>query len=280
MAGLRRFLREVGGSAGMLFGVTVLPTLGLVGAAIDYARAGHARTALQASVDSAALASLGGNTPSPDAGRAVSIFNASRDRAGNLDGATATATALGTNRIQVSASVTVKHLMPFLGSETLVAANAVAVRGAATAGTFTVDARFLFSDAWDRNEAFLYRMNADDKTIIETKLIASNVSTSPKSVEMELGVGEAYGFLLRNTKCGKKKYSSPLCGQVTDWYSHNDPVNMRTSGIACEKPTTTHEWEDTLGTGSDRDFNDMIYEFNCVGAPPMGGGNAFVRLEK
>lgn len=277
---LRRFLRDAGGGAGLLFGVTIVPTLGLVGAAVDYARAGHARTALQASVDSAALASLGGNALAPDTARAISIFNASRDRAGNLVGATATATALGTNRIQVTASVMVKHLMPFLGNETLVSTGAIAVRGAASAGTFTIDARFVFSDAWDSNEAFLYRMNAEDKTIIERKLIASNVSTSPKSVEMELGIGEAYGFLLRNTKCGKKKYSSPQCGQVTDWYSHNDPVNMRTSGVACAQPTTTHEWEDTLGAGSDADFNDMIYEFNCIGAPPLGGGNAFVRLEK
>lgn len=278
MRKIRSFLNDSRASGGVLFGLMIVPTLGLVGAAVDYGRAISAKSALQASLDAAALGSLAGASARPDTARAQAIFAASRDRYGSIPNATMTATPLGVNRIEVKATATVKHQIPLLKSNTTISASATAIRGAGTTGTFTVDARFVFSDAWDKNEAYIYRMKADDKTILETKLIASNTATSPKSVEMSLGAGEAYGFMLKNTKCGKKKYSSPLCGQVTNWYSHNKPANMRASDGACESPTTTHEWEDT--PGGDMDFNDMVYEFNCHGTPPVGGGNAFVRLEK
>lgn len=274
---LRKFLREECGAMGILAGMMIIPTLGLAGAAVDYARASSAKSALQASLDAAALGSLGSKVPSPDAARAQAIFASSTAKYGNLTGATMTTTPVGVNRMDVMASATINHQIPLLKSQSIITASARAVRGALTTGTFTIDARFVFSDAWDKNEAYIYRMKADDKTILEKKLIASNTSTSPKNVEISLGEGEAYGFMLKNTKCGKKKYSSPQCGQVTEWYSHTKPANMRTSNAACEKPTTTHEWEDT--PGGDMDFNDMIYEFNCIGTPPTGGGNSFVRLE-
>jgi Flp pilus assembly protein TadG len=274
----RAFSLEDKGAMGVLLGVMLLPTLGLAGATVDYARASSAKTALQASLDAAALGSLGGKASSPDAIRAQAIFATSAAKYGNLAGATMTTAAVGLNRMDATATATIKHQIPLFKSQTIVTASSRAVRGAETTGTFTIDARFVFSDAWDKNEAFIYRMKADDKTILEKKLIASNTSTSPKNVEINLGVGEAYGFMLKNTKCGRINYNSSQCGKVTEWYSHNKPTNMRVSNPACEKPTTTHEWEDT--PGGDMDFNDMVYEFNCIGTPPTGGGNSFVRLER
>jgi Flp pilus assembly protein TadG len=52
---LRRFGQDRSGNVIMLFGLALIPILGLAGAAIDYARATTARAELNAAVDSAAL---------------------------------------------------------------------------------------------------------------------------------------------------------------------------------------------------------------------------------
>lgn len=52
---IRRFRRDEGGNFLMLFGLALVPLLGVVGVAIDYSRASNARQALNAAIDSAAL---------------------------------------------------------------------------------------------------------------------------------------------------------------------------------------------------------------------------------
>lgn len=49
------FRRSEGGNVAVMFAIAIVPILGFVGAAIDYARASNARTAMQAALDSAAL---------------------------------------------------------------------------------------------------------------------------------------------------------------------------------------------------------------------------------
>jgi len=44
------------GNVAMIFGLSIIPIVGLVGAAIDYSRANNARTAMQSALDAAALA--------------------------------------------------------------------------------------------------------------------------------------------------------------------------------------------------------------------------------
>ena len=50
-----RFRRAEGGNVAVMFAIAIVPILAFVGAAIDYARANSARTAMQAALDSAAL---------------------------------------------------------------------------------------------------------------------------------------------------------------------------------------------------------------------------------
>lgn len=50
-----RFRHAQDGNVAVLFGIVVLPLLGFVGAAVDYARVSNARTAMQAALDTAAL---------------------------------------------------------------------------------------------------------------------------------------------------------------------------------------------------------------------------------
>lgn len=52
---LRRFFRGRDGNVAVTFALALLPILGMIGAAIDYARVNNARTAMQAALDSAAL---------------------------------------------------------------------------------------------------------------------------------------------------------------------------------------------------------------------------------
>ncbi|UTD28782.1 pilus assembly protein [Bradyrhizobium sp. WD16] len=51
----RRFRRHTKANVAVTFALALLPILGMVGAAIDYARVNNARTAMQAALDSAAL---------------------------------------------------------------------------------------------------------------------------------------------------------------------------------------------------------------------------------
>ena len=55
MSLLSRFGKDTSGNVGLMFGIIVLPMIGLAGAAVDYARASSARASLNAAVDSAAL---------------------------------------------------------------------------------------------------------------------------------------------------------------------------------------------------------------------------------
>lgn len=52
---IRRFHRDQRGNFLMLFGLVLIPLMGVVGVAIDYSRASNARQALNAAIDSAAL---------------------------------------------------------------------------------------------------------------------------------------------------------------------------------------------------------------------------------
>lgn len=51
----RRFRRDQRGNVLMLFGLALIPLMGVIGVAIDYSRASNARQALNAAIDSAAL---------------------------------------------------------------------------------------------------------------------------------------------------------------------------------------------------------------------------------
>lgn len=77
----RRFIRAEGGNIAVIFAIALVPLLGFVGAAVDFARANAARSSMQAALDSAALMvskdlSQGIITASDIATKAQSYFNA------------------------------------------------------------------------------------------------------------------------------------------------------------------------------------------------------------
>ena len=70
MRSLRTFLRSRRGNVAVMFGLLCVPILGLVGTAIDYSMAARDQSAMQAALDSGALAGarlLGIQTDAQDA---------------------------------------------------------------------------------------------------------------------------------------------------------------------------------------------------------------------
>lgn len=248
---LCHFFKNEQGVTGTIFAFSLVPILGIAGAASDYSRMSTAKTALQATVDSAALSAIANSTANPDTARATQFFNANAAQKPDLITPTITVTVLNTDRVKVDASATVRAYFPITNGSKTITATATAVRGAGGNANFGIQAQFVSSDAWDGNEIYIYRMDAQTKEILESKLIASNMTKKSYDVDMSLGAGEAYGFKMVNIRCGVNQYGNvSQCGQKREYYTHTNPTNVfKVSGTPCTSPFTTHYWEDTPVAG-------------------------------
>lgn len=72
------FIRDKSGSSAALFAAALVPALGMIGAAIDYSRSSHAKSALQTATDAGTLAYAlsKGDTAEKKLGEARSVFSA------------------------------------------------------------------------------------------------------------------------------------------------------------------------------------------------------------
>ena len=77
---VQRLICDFRGNASILFGLLLLPIVGLIGLSIDYARAMHARSELQEAADAAAIAGarLPAGSPSRRDARATGRAPAAR----------------------------------------------------------------------------------------------------------------------------------------------------------------------------------------------------------
>lgn len=109
MSLFRRFCEDRKGNAAILFGLCVIPVMGLVGAAVDYTRAANIRTAMQAAADAAALAAA---RDVPNQSQAQIAAYAKRIFDANFQRPDATVTAVTTTKdaktITVAANATMK----------------------------------------------------------------------------------------------------------------------------------------------------------------------------
>lgn len=126
---LRQFRRDNSGNVASAFALSVLPLVGLAGAAVDYSRAAKAQSNLQLIADAAALKAASKNVASNEArvGMALAFFNAAAQGSGIANGATATASG---RSVTVSATGSIKTgLLGAAGiNEVLVKATATADR--------------------------------------------------------------------------------------------------------------------------------------------------------
>ncbi len=115
---LRRFQRDERGTVGLIFGLSIIPMMGITGAAVDYARASSVRAELQMAADATALA-LAKDSTKLDAGqayiRAQAVFDANYGKRFESELMSLTVTR-ETDRFKVEAKAHVKYsLLPILG---------------------------------------------------------------------------------------------------------------------------------------------------------------------
>ncbi len=121
-----RFRRAEGGNVAVMFAIAIVPILAFVGAAIDYARANSARTAMQAALDSAALMLSRDAATTSSANltqKAQNYFNAlytNRDAQNVLVSATyTTSTTAGSQLVMTASGKLTTDFMKIAGYPTL-----------------------------------------------------------------------------------------------------------------------------------------------------------------
>ncbi len=113
----RGFRRAEGGNTIVVFGLSMIPIVGLVGAAVDYSRASNIRTAMQAAADSTALAmatSASGQTADQLSAAASSFFKSIFTRP-DADNVTVTTTYTTTSGTQLVLNATASMKSDIMG---------------------------------------------------------------------------------------------------------------------------------------------------------------------
>jgi Flp pilus assembly protein TadG len=118
---LTRFWKNRQGSIAPLLGIAIIPLIGGVGAAIDYTRANAARTALQASLDSAALMlarTAAMQTPAEIQAKATTYVNAllTSSAAKNVTVSAAYSTTSGSQLVLTGTATVQTDFMSIFGS--------------------------------------------------------------------------------------------------------------------------------------------------------------------
>ena len=120
-----RLIGDTNGAVMPIFALALVPMMGLVGAAVDYARASSARTAMQASLDATTLMVAKEASTLPEnqtSTRATELFSASfnRDEVQSLQvSATVTNGSSGTTVSSSAEGIIATRFMRLFGHETL-----------------------------------------------------------------------------------------------------------------------------------------------------------------
>jgi Flp pilus assembly protein TadG len=118
---LKRFMRDSKGSVAMLFGLSLLPMMAGVGAAIDYGRASNSRQAIQAAADAAALAGAKARSVSDDEASKVAkqVFDANLKMSGISVNVTPTVQLFDTGGMRISGTTQLPNtFLPVMGMKT------------------------------------------------------------------------------------------------------------------------------------------------------------------
>jgi len=218
-----RFLADQHGGVAPIFALALVPMIGLGGAAIDYSRASAARTAMQASLDAAALmiAKDAQLIPSDQVGsRATQLFNAGfgRDDVQSLQvnatvsngtgGTTVTATAggavattfmhiLGQSTMDIGARASVVSASDGLGC--VLSLNPLASGAATAQGTTSVKL----------NGCSLYDNSADGNALT----VGGSATVQADFVGVVGGIGSSTGITATN---GIRTRISPVADPYAD----------------------------------------------------------------
>lgn len=188
MAVFRRFKADQSGSTAVIFGLSLLPLIGLAGGAVDYSRAGARQTDMQRALDATVLALTKEPTTSSQAAldlKTQKLF-ASTFRGGDTFELTSLATSRpATNTIKVAAAGTVKSaFMGLLGFPTM----PVSVEATATFGTPNIEIALVLDNTGSMADLINGQRKIDALKDQAKALLASlrNLTTEPGRVKVSV----------------------------------------------------------------------------------------------
>ncbi len=248
-----RFANDSRGSVALIFGLMLVPLVVAAGVGIDYARAAKLRTAVQSTVDSAALAGASAYSNPSFATTAQTlagnyVTNGTNALLSQITLGTTTVTpgtlTSGSNvtayTMSVSVSATVPTtLMALFTSTMTIHASATAKNPIVTA---TVGLSGWKSSACDTNTVYWYPVPSDNSIPPQssmTQMFTNSGGTNPTSIPISISASQKIGFAFKNVTGGQCGYGSNQYGGAqgsTHWfYSSQSPPNGSAYGSTATK---------------------------------------------
>lgn len=213
---INRFVSDRRGVAAVIFGLSLVPLVGMAGAAVDYSRAANAEAQLQRAADATALqlareSALGRRHDAQEVFLAVL-----RSMSVTAEGVTATARFVGTHEVRVDASATVPTVLASLVLPRLDVGVTATAAARQQVTPFEIEQANLSVEAADYNELRVYcyhearneRLGVIDGATGARRAdflkIADNtdagVAAPKKTLAVACGPGEALSFHLVNIR--------------------------------------------------------------------------------
>lgn len=269
---MARFRENTSGNVAIMFGLAAVPIFGAAGVSLDYTRASHFRSILQAAVDASALAGATRVEGDNVTGTIDNYMKASLPGGLSLNDVTYTLDLEpGTVTVNAKAKVPTTLASLFM-DEMPVSASATASRGEPVRIVDLAVTNFN-ADAWDANSIYWYIVPKDGSLPQDSDLhlLLSNDPENPAPAvpkSMEIGVDDHIGFALFNVTGGVHPYGKNSYGDkvhsLHKFYSQTNPENLHAAGSTdCAAGTVQHAWDDNGGATDDNDYNDAVYDFSC-----------------
>lgn len=274
----RSFLGARQGSAGILFGLAMLPILLAAGAAVDYGRAKYTKTRLQASVDSAALAAMSGKVRGGDASQIASNYVGQAFVNSGLNPAITTSIDNTAGTVTVRATVNQPTSVMKILHMNSVAVSATATAGLGVGGGLPVELVMALDTTGSMSGTKLTTAKSAAAQLVDTVLTMPDGSANPKAkialvpFSAYVNVGTAYrnaSWLTNSTDytttgaptcydtypnavCTATQYVTQTCSDdgapydcsytACTAYDNGTPVNV------CESPTSSYTWHGCVGS--------------------------------
>jgi Flp pilus assembly protein TadG len=217
---MRALIGDRKGALGVILALLFVPTVMVIGAAVDYARLEQFKTQLQTTVDSAALSGAAAYVDASSSSTASTVaVNYLTSNEGVLpshigtitDTISAAQVTTGSNQgytVTVKATATIGTTFMRLVTSTLtVSASATAVNPLVT---ITISASNFSANAWDANTLWYWLISASSpnaqpntSNFASTQKLASNLNATNSSVSFVATATQQIGMALQNVTGGK-----------------------------------------------------------------------------